>query len=508
MTSSLPSPKPRAFTKWLDAAASPVAAVDQAGRLQFYNTAFEPFLQSQSPELLLPQLLPPAEAWNGVACQRAIQFAVDDLSSNAPPSQYNFATYVPLMDQDQETFGCLITLMAVATQPCAASQPSKLNTLKPSDVVSLNTAPSDALQHELLEFRKRWSDATHLDVLCGNSPQIRKTLQQVQVAIATHTPVLIRGYDLHTCHDLAKGIWLQRFKKSHISSAGFQFMPIAARALDGEMLRSALDLALPMRLHGEYLETCLLIEDISALHAGGLTILSDWLSHHRPPQIFATELLTPDQKNETIQQRGLEPYFGVLVIDIPSLQNRPEDIPAIATRILNHSPATTRGTSYAFAPSAMEALIAYPWHGDLHELKTLLNCIALPSHKFVVEISDLPLVLRSYIGGKASPTHQNTSIDLDQTLLELEKSLLEKTLVESRGNRALTARKLGISRARLLRRLAQLNIIASESDPSSDSDSEAILPDNTKQPLPKEPANTTDDVMTIDFVPVDDDTRR
>jgi hypothetical protein len=97
---------------------------------------------------------------------------------------------------------------------------------------------------------------------------------------------------------------------------------------------------------------------------------------------------------------------------------------------------------------------------------------------------------------------------LDQTLLELEKSLLEKTLLESRGNRALTARKLGISRARLLRRLAQLNIIASESDPSNDSDSEASLPDNATLPPPKEPANTTDDAMTIDFVPVDDDTRR
>lgn len=508
MTSSLPSPKPRAFTKWLDAAASPVAAVDQAGRLQFCNTAFEPFLQPQNPEFLLPQLLPPAEAWNGVACQRAIQIAIDDLAPNAPPAQYNFATYMPLMNQDQETFGCLITLMPITPLPSATPQPAKLNTLEHADVALLNTAPSDALQHELLEFRKRWSDATHLDVLCGNSPQIRKTLQQVQVAIATHTPVLIRGYDLHTCHDLAKGIWLQRFKKSHISSAGFQFMPIAARALDGEMLRSALDLALPLRLHGEYLETCLLIEDVSALHASALTILSDWLSHHRPPQIFATELLTPNQKHDTTQQRGLESYFGVVVIDIPSLQNRPEDIPAIATRILNHSPATTRGTSYAFAPSAMEALIAYPWHGDLQELKTLLNCIALPAHKFVVEISDLPLALRSYIGGKASPTQQNTSIDLDQTLLELEKSLLEKTLLESRGNRALTARKLGISRARLLRRLAQLNIIASESDPSNDSDSEASLPDNATLPPPKEPANTIDDAMTIDFVPVDDDTRR
>lgn len=523
MTSSLPIPKPRAFTKWLDAGTTPVAAVDQAGCLQFYNSAFEPFLDPNTPELLPPELLPPAEAWNGVPCHRSLHTpsnhtpsnhtAPNTVDSNAPALgtvTFDLATYLPLADQEQTIFGCLIALSSTVANSTLANTMLANSTLANS---TLGRANSDALQSELLEFRKRWADTTHMDALCGNSAQIRKTLQQVQLAIATHTPVLIRGHDLNTCHDLAKGIWLQRFKRSQISSAGFQFMPLAARALDGEMFRSALDLSLPLRLQGEYLETCLLIEDITALPEGAQAILFDWLSNHRPPQIFATELLTSDRDGPIRNHRAIDPYLSVLVVEIPSLLERPEDIPVIATRILNTSHPTVRGTTYAFSSSAIEALIAYPWHGDMTELRNLIQGISLSNNKFVVEVSDLPLALRSYIGGKATPTRHHTTIDLDQTLLDLEKSLLEKTLLESRGNRALTARKLGISRARLLRRLAQLNIVASEAELSSESDMEPELTITSPKPksAPRESERpktnmTSDDFTAIDFMPVDDET--
>jgi hypothetical protein len=533
MTSSLPIPKPRAFTKWLDAGTTPVAAVDQAGRLQFYNNAFESFLDPNTPELLSPELLPPAEAWNGVPCHRSLHppsnpttpshtapnhTAPNALDANAPAVgavSFDLATYLPLADQEQAIYGCLIALSSTVAN-AALSNSMLANLMQANSMLSnsmLGRANSDALQSELLEFRKRWADTTHMDALCGNSAQIRKTLQQVQLAIATHTPVLIRGHDLNTCHDLAKGIWLQRFKRSQISSAGFQFMPLAARALDGEMFRSALDLSLPLRFQGEYLETCLLIEDITGLPEGAQAILFDWLSNHRPPQIFATELLTPDRDVPIRNQRAIDSYLSVLVIDIPSLLERPEDIPVIATRILNTSHPTVRGTTYAFSSSAAETLIAYPWHGDMTELRNLIQGISLTTNKFVVEVSDLPLALRSYIGGKATPTQHHTSIDLDQTLLDLEKSLLEKTLLESRGNRALTARKLGISRARLLRRLAQLNIVASEAELSSESDMEPELTITSPKPKPaprelERPKTnmTSDDFTAIDFMPVDDET--
>lgn len=527
MSDSISSPKPRAFTKWLDAGTTPVAAVDQSGRLQYFNDAFAPFLQPAAPELLRPELLPPAESWNGQPCRRQVETAHFSSPSETPADgnmpHLDIAIYQPLTSKENSIFGCLISLHS-STTALQSDALANGNTTQP-----ITNAASDRLQQELLEFRKRWSDATHLDVLCGDSALIRKIHHQVQLAISCHNaPLLIRGSDLNACHDLAKGIWLQRFKRSQISSAGFQFMPISARAMDGDMLRSALDLALPLTMHGDYLETCVLLEDLSALQPGAKDVLAEWLSTHRPPQIFATERVNRETANTQLSGNGfsnaglhnaelnssitqhtyLDQYLGVFVIEIPSLQSRPEDIPAIATRILNQSQTTNRNVSFAFSNNAIDALVSYPWNGDLTELRTLIRSINLPPNKFVVDVADLPLALRSYIGGKATPTIATTTIDLDQALLELEKSLLEKTLSESRGNRALTARKLGISRARLLRRLAQLNIVASESDSAIDSEFE---PETTKpvKPIPSEEnpkANTLpEEFSPIDFIPVDDD---
>jgi hypothetical protein len=525
MTSPVPNPKPRAFTKWLDSGLTPLAAVDPAGTLQFYNDAFVPFLRPDAPERLAAHLQPPAEAWNGLPCQR--HFHASTRLQGTSGEHYDQANYLPLAHPDQTIFGCLISLSSAVgslSNPHAShALPHQPNSFT-ADTAVLPRASSDTLHQELLEFRRRWSDATQMDLLCGHSPLIHKTLQQVQLAVATSTPVLIRGYDLNACHDLAKGIWLQRFKRSQISSAGFQFMPISARALDGEMLRSALDLALPLTFHGEYLATCLLIEDITTIHQEARTILADWLSAHRPSQIFATEITSRDGLGRAPRDAHLEPYFAVLVIEVPSLRDRPEDIPAIATRILNHSIPPSRVTSYAFSHSAIEALIAYPWHGDYSELQTAIRQISLAPNKFIVDAADLPLAIRSYIGGKSVPTPAHSKLDLDQTLLEIEKSLLEKTLEECKGNRAMAARQLGISRPRLLRRLAQLHIAAADMEDGADSQAATEIPEtsrptpskqapslksNTTSNVPSEPDSLdnqpSEEITMIDFIPVDEE---
>jgi|GEM_PF-2075554 len=513
MTSPVPNPKPRAFTKWLDSGSTPLAAVDPTGTLQFYNDAFVPFLSPEAPQSLASHLQPPAEAWNGLPCQRL--FLSSARLQGTRGELYDQASYLPLAQGDHTIFGCLISLSSAASSaagklsdphadPDLQSQPDCLT----SDTTVIARASSDALQQELLEFRRRWSDATQMDLLCGHSPQIRKTLQQVQLAVSTSTPILIRGYDLNACHDLAKGIWLQRFKRSQISSAGFQFMPISARALDGEMLRSALDVALPLTFHGEYLTTCLLIEDITTIHEEGRTILTDWLSSHRPPQIFATEIMSRVNAGRAPRDANLEHFFAVLVIEVPSLRDRPEDIPVIAARILNHSIPPGHINSFAFSKRAIEALIAYPWHGDYSELQNAIRQISLPPNKFIVDAADLPLAIRTYIGGKSVPTSSHTKLDLDHTLLEIEKSLLEKTLEECKGNRAMAARQLGISRPRLLRRLAQLHIAAAETEDGADSQAATEVL-QTSRPTPSKHASQenqpNEELTMIDFIPVDEE---
>ncbi len=496
MSENIPSPKPRAFAKWLDSGETPLAATDAAGALQFANTAFQALLNassSTSSSQLQDLLQPPPEAWHGKLCIRAIP--EDAFNIFLTDSPFSFAHYLPLIDAKSEVFGCLITLHR------STIDTSKSSNLHPAST-KLNYPAAESTSDRWLahvhEFRRTWGDSQQQDILCGVSPQIRRVAQQVQLAIATSSPVMIRGRDLNVCHELAKGIWLQRFRRAQISSAGYQWMPLSARLVEGEKLKSLLEIAKPVRTSSEFIETTLLIEDLSSLSTTSREVLSDWLLEFRPAQLFATTAL-PSSTSPTAlpyPKDALEQHLSVLVIDIPPLAERPEDITYLATRLLNNRASSLKMPPYAFTVEANEYLTAYPWNGDYSELKNLIQSIPLTNEKHMLDIGDLPLPIRSYIGGKSQESATQLQIDLEQLLLQTERSIIERALLESRGNRAQTARNLGMSRPRLLRRLVQLGL---ETEPTDDGHREARAND---KPMKAEPL--MDESATIDFTPIDE----
>jgi DNA-binding NtrC family response regulator len=58
------------------------------------------------------------------------------------------------------------------------------------------------------------------------------------------------------------------------------------------------------------------------------------------------------------------------------------------------------------------------------------------------------------------PRREEESVDLQAFLEEVERELLTRSLAQAKGNKAQAARMLGISRARLLRRVSQLGLDA------------------------------------------------
>lgn len=466
MAGFTPPQKPRALSKWLESATSPIAAIDNEGNILFANVPFNALienLQALHPLATEAILRPPAEAWNGTPCQRSLCLtaslndAVNSSNSQTSPPRVlpsHQVSFVPLLSEQSTVAGCLISVHEIL--PHHSMQREKAE----SEVAPLANCPSNHWLQQLLDFRMSWPDINHLEALAGSSTAIRCVMQQVQLAVASNTPVLIRGYDLETCHDLARAIWLQRFKRDKISSAGFQLTPLAVGLMEGAMLRSMLEMAIPIRTSSTFLETTLLIEDLGSLSESARQILADWLIQHRPNQLFATQLLHRDTMHRSSDSpssssRLIDHYLGVLVIDLPSLQDRIEDIPLLATQFLNQRTSQHPSVSLGFTPAAIEMLTAYPWTGDVAELKAFIASISIPENRFLIEPADLPLAIRSYAGGKSQATAGSLTIDLENALLETEKMLIKQALESSRGNRAQAARRLGISRAKLLRRLQQ-----------------------------------------------------
>ena len=77
--------------------------------------------------------------------------------------------------------------------------------------------------------------------------------------------------------------------------------------------------------------------------------------------------------------------------------------------------------------------------------------------RFVTE-RDLPDWITLTLEAERHPYRPETTIDLENYLQEVERELIRRALKVAKGNKAMTARLLGISRGRLLRRLASLHL--------------------------------------------------
>jgi PAS domain S-box-containing protein len=136
-------------------------------------------------------------------------------------------------------------------------------------------------------------------------------------------------------------------------------------------------------------------------------------------------------------------------IAVPALRGRREDIPLLAASFLAQFSAAAAKRVTEFSPQAVRQLMDHPWPGNVRELRSAIEFAVIRCGGAVIQPEDLPPEI-------GAPSDFGSSIPGDP--LNDEKARFLDALDRSRGNRALAARLLGISRATLYRRLADLNI--------------------------------------------------
>jgi PAS domain S-box-containing protein len=133
-------------------------------------------------------------------------------------------------------------------------------------------------------------------------------------------------------------------------------------------------------------------------------------------------------------------------ITLPPLRRRREDIPLLAVSFLGQFSAGSGKRVTEISQEALQALIDYDWPGNVRELKSAIEFTLIHCAGAVIQTEDLP--------PEIFPPAEAIAGDP----LQDERSRFVQALDRSRGNRALAARLLGISRATLYRRLADLKI--------------------------------------------------
>ena len=147
--------------------------------------------------------------------------------------------------------------------------------------------------------------------------------------------------------------------------------------------------------------------------------------------------------------------LAVVQIRVPPLRERKEDIPLLANTFLKEICERDGKAFRPLSPDAMEALLRYDWPGNVRELKGAIDSGVTLATGNQITVKDLPLTVQGASGGL--PLREVGNQDF-VNIHDNEVRLIMRALDESGGNRTEAAKKLGISRRTLHRRLKELQL--------------------------------------------------
>jgi DNA-binding NtrC family response regulator len=161
------------------------------------------------------------------------------------------------------------------------------------------------------------------------------------------------------------------------------------------------------------------------------------------------QLLKQSQFREDLYYR-----LAVVRIDLPSLEERRDDIPLLVRHFLRRF-NEKNGLGVSIDPAAVQLLQQLQWPGNVRELENTVNRLAIFAPTGEITLADveaererLPLEEEAPVAVAAAPDR----------LLELERQHILQILKQTGGNRSEAARRLGIERKTLYRKALRLGI--------------------------------------------------
>ncbi len=165
--------------------------------------------------------------------------------------------------------------------------------------------------------------------------------------------------------------------------------------------------------------------------------------------------------------------ISVVVLNLPALRERKEDIPSLVSFFLQKYGAEFNVENPAIHPEALEFLQAQSWPGNVRELDNVARKVLLLAQSYTISIEhvraalakvNLPATseeksLRAYAEELIAAAQRGESSDVHARLHETaDRILLARAIEEAHGNQAKAARWLGISRLTLREKLNQFGL--------------------------------------------------
>ena len=347
---------------------------------------------------------------------------------------------------------------------------------KPFDLEELKLAIDKALQYsglaaEVERLRSELDAEYDVEGIVASDPGMRGVLETVRKVAPTMATVMIYGESgtgkeliAHALHNLSE-------------RAAKPFVSVSAGALPETLLESELFgyekgaftgamTAKPGRFELANGGT-LFLDEIGDISPATQVKLLRVLQERRFERLGGTRSIEVDVRviaatNQDLQKLIVEGDFredlfyrlNVVPVTLPTLRQRASDIPLLVAHFLEKFNA--RGKT--IGSQAMEALVRYPWPGNIRELENTIERITILSHEDEIGVDDLPAEVRA---GIVRPDRAATGFILPEEgvdLEEVELDLVRQALDRAGASVPKAAKLLGLTTKTLEARMQRLGL--------------------------------------------------
>ena len=277
---------------------------------------------------------------------------------------------------------------------------------------------------------------------------IRRTVEKLG---ATNIPVLIQGESGTGKESLAFAI------HRHCGGNEQNFVKLVCQAATDAVLEEKLSSSLPwatLYLDGiAELESPLQAKFLQLLQNGPLA----W-NEKREGRVRLICATNRDLKNEVEAgtfSRDLFYRLDTFRIDLPSLRQRPEDIPDLVAYLLKVHGAKKETQCRPISSELMGLLLRYHWPGNIRELENLIRRYVILGSEQVIGSELLAKVPTEFNSEQLSDGSVSLKRLTRQAAREVERRIILRALETNGWNRKLAARSLNISYRALLYKIKQ-----------------------------------------------------
>ena len=326
------------------------------------------------------------------------------------------------------------------------------------------------LEHENVALRQQLDSKFGLENIIGDSLAMKDVFDVVQQVAPTRATVLLRGESGTGKELIAKAIH-QLSPRTSQPMVTVHCAALAATLLESELFgheKGAFTGAHERRI-GRFEQAqggTLFLDEIGEIDAAIQIKLLRFLGERTFERVGSNKTLTADVRLITATNKNLEEqvkagrfredlFFRLRVVEIvlPPLRERAGDIPMLAQGFLREFAKENGKAVNDFTADALAALMNCPWPGNVRELRTAIEHAVVLCRGDRISARDLPPSVRTGTGAAEAVEPSVLLARGAQTVKEAEKQLIIRALKETEGNRTLTAKKVGMSRRTLHRKL-------------------------------------------------------